>query len=256
MLKEGCYTRANEISSNTTSFWYIKKDSTFIHVLRWSKNLQIKSIRMGTWHYLGDSMLSLKYQRLKSSLLLNSKIEYHAETKGSPDSVYFNVSIKGLNCALPGYCGLVFDNEKKEYASFGIAVGYGFGGVIVDANGNATFAIHKNLYFGSIGVNTTSGYYPITVTTFPYNNHHTLVITVPLKDSTNDINFISLDDREVFRYRPIPPGKKIRVSNADLVINFITKDKTPFLNVLYESKKTQPYLTGPIDELIEYLRRE
>lgn len=256
VLKEGCYTGRNEITANTSTFWYIKKDSSFIYLFR-SKDQKVKTIRMGKWHYVGDSLLSLQFYPLKSSILIDSKIDYYAETKGSADSVYFNISIKGPNCAYPGFCGLVFDNIKKDYDRFGIAVGYGFKGVDADTNGNVIFAIPKNIYFGSVGVTSTPEYYPITINTFPYNNYHTLTISLPLQDSTNDIDVSKFYDKpDTFRYRSNPSGKSLMVVDHDLVLNFITKDRTPFLTVLYEAKKRQPNLTGPIDELIEFLRKE
>ena len=254
VLREGCYTGRNEITVNTTTFWYIKNDSTFIYLFK-SKDHKVKAIRMGKWHYLGDSLLSLQFHTLKSSILLNSKIDYHAETKGSSDSVYLNVSIKGPNCAYPGYCALIFDNERNEYARFGI--GGGFRSASADANGNVSITIHKNIYFGSLGIVTPPGYYPITINTFPHNNYHSLTITPPFKDSINDIDISKFNDMpDTFRYRSNPSGESLIVADHDLVMNFITKDKTPFLNVLYDARKREPYLTGPIDELIEFLRKE
>lgn len=256
LLEEGCYSNGYEITPATTNFWYIKKDSSFIWFYT-SKNCQIKFIRMGKWHYLGDSVLSLQYYALKSTLLVNSKIDYQAETKGSSDSVYFYGNIKGPNCGLTGHCGLIFDNDKKDYTRYGVSVGYGLRGVTTDVNGNFGFAIHKNLYFGSLGIVSTPDYFPLTITTFPNYNYHTLNITVPLKDSSNDIDINKFDDRpEVYKYRPNPERKKMQANDHDLFINFITKDRTPLLNILYEARKRQPYLVGPIDELIEFLKRE
>jgi hypothetical protein len=253
-LKEGCYGRRNTLDSTSYRLWFIKNDSTFIYIGR-SIDYKIGFIRMGKWYYLGDSMLSFQYKPLKSTLLLNSTIDYHAETKGSADSVYFNVTLKGPTCAYPGYCGLVFDNEKKEYARFGQAVGYGFRGVGVFDNGEVSFTIHKNSYSGSFGVTSSPAYYPLTINTFPNNNYHTLIINVPLKDSTNDVDISKFNEQpEVLRYRPSQPGKKMVFRDHDLLINFITKDRTPLLDILFEAKKRQPYLTGPIDELIEFLK--
>ncbi len=251
ILNEGCYGRGYKIDAKSYRLLFIKKDSTFIQIIR-STDYKIVLIRMGKWDYLGDSMLSFQYKPLKSTLLLNSTIDYHAETKGSADSVYFNVTLKGPTCAYPGYCGLVFDNEKKEYARFGESVGYGFQGVGAPDNGILIFAIHKRLYSGSFGI-TSNPYYPLIINTFPYNNYHNLVINVPLKDSTNNVDISKFDERpEIFRYRPVPPGVLVR--DHDLLINFITEDRNPLLSILYEAKKRQPYLTGPIDELIEFLK--
>ncbi|MEP7236882.1 MAG: hypothetical protein ABI685_03415 [Ferruginibacter sp.] len=256
LLKEGSYSYGHyKGNPDKTQFWYIKKDSTFINFYVFN-DYNIRAIRMGKWQYLGDSMISFLYVPLKSTLLLNSTIDYHAETKGSSDSVYFYGSVKGSdNKPLP-LCGLVFDNLQKEFARFGVAVGYGFTGGHSDANGNFGFTTPKNRYFGSIGIAFTPDYYPLTINTFPGNNYHTLTITVPLKDSSNDIDISKFDFRpEVFKYRPSKPGQNIRVRSGDLLINYITKEKTLLLDVLNEARKKQPYLVGPIDELIEYLRK-
>lgn len=211
---------------------------------------------MGKWQHLGDSMISIRYVPLESTLLLNSIVEYQAETKGSVDSVYFYGSVKGYDKKPLSYCALVFDNSEREYARFGVAVGYGFRGAHLDANGNFGFAIPKNLYFGSLGISPTPDYYPLTVNTLPDNNYHTLNIILPLKDSTNDIDISKFDFRpEIFKYRPSKPGQKMFVKSSDLPINFITSDKTLLLDILYESRRKQPYLIGPIDELIRYLRK-
>ncbi|MBL7703179.1 MAG: hypothetical protein JNM14_13080 [Ferruginibacter sp.] len=255
VLKEGCYVRGYNLGTpNNTTYWYVKKDSTFIHFFE-TKEYNIKSIRMGKWQYLGDSMISIRYFPLKSAVLLNYKVEYQGETKGSTDSVYFYGSILGYDKKPLSYSAIVIDNPEREYARFGVAVGYGFRGITVDANGNFNFAVPKNLYFGSLGVSPTPDHYPLTVNTFPNNNYHTLNITLPLKDSTNDIDISKFDYRpDTLRYRPSNPNQKLRIKSNDLPINFLTSDKNLLLNMLYESRKKQPYLVGPIDELIEYLK--
>jgi len=255
VLEEGCYVIGYEINSSTTNFWYIKKDSSFFAIYT-DNNHQIKTVRMGKWQYLGDSMISLQYLPLRSTLLLKSMIEYKAETKGSPDSVYFYGSIKDPQCEYPGTCGFIFDNAKKEYARFRSTAGYGFKSVNTNSNGDFGFVIHKSLYFGSLGVLATSDYYPLTINTFPGNNYHTLIIKVPRKDSTNDIDISKFDERpEIYKYKPFKEKKVRKYIHGELGITFITKDKTILLEKLYEFRKKQPYLVGPIDELIEYLRK-
>jgi len=255
VLKEGCYVRGHNFGSpDNTTYWYIKKDSTFIHFFE-TKEYNIKSIRIGKWQYLGDSMISIRYLPLKSTLLLNAVVEYQAETKGSIDSVYFYGSVKGYNKRPLSYCALVFDNYEREYARFGVAVGYGFKGAHPDANGNFSFAIPKNLYFGSLGISPTPDHYPLTINTLANNNYHTLNIILPLKDSTNDIDISKFDYRpDTFRYRTSKTSQNIRVKSSDLLMNFISADKTLLLDLLYESRKKQPYLVGPIDEIIKYLK--
>ncbi len=255
ILKEGCYVSGHNFGpADNTTYWYIKKDSTFIHFFE-TKEYNLKSIRIGKWRYLGDSIISIQYLPLKSTILLNSVVEYRAETKGSVDSVYFYGSVKGYDKKPLSYCALVFDNPEREYARFGLAVGYGFKGTHLDANGNFGFAIPKNLYFGSLGISPTPDHYPLTINTLPNNNYHTLNIILPLKDSTNDIDISKFDFRpDTFRYRPSKP--KMRIKSTDLPINFITNNRTLLLDMLYESRKKQPYLVGPIDELIEYLKKQ
>jgi len=258
VLQEGCYSTGHyKGNPDKTQFWYIKKDSTFINFFVF-KDYYIGVVRIGKWQLLEDSMISLEYLPLKLTVLLNSTIDYHAETKGSPDSVYFYGSVKGNdNKPLP-FCTLILENPEKEFTRFGIAVGYGFRGIGTDANGNFGFGVPKNRYFGTIGIAFTPEYYPLTINTFPNNNYHTLTITVPFKDSTNDIDVSRFNFKpEVFRFHPYKQGQNIRIRRSDdLLINFITSDKTLLLDVLYESRKKQPYLVGPIDELIEYLKKQ
>lgn len=121
-LKEGCYSYGHYSGNpNETRFWYIKNDSTFIHFYV-SKDYNIKLIRKGKWQYIGDSMISFQYAPLKSTLLLNSTVDYHAETKGSTDSIYFYGSVKTHDRKTLPYSALVFDNLQREYARYGMCV--------------------------------------------------------------------------------------------------------------------------------------
>lgn len=254
ILKEGSYARGYYSGiPDKTMFWYIKSDSTFINF--YIDQGRLKSIRKGEWHYLSDCKVSIRYQSMKSSILLNSKVDYEAETKGSPDSIYFCGSIKGSNGKPLAFSTLVLDDNRGQYAKFGAGVGYGFQGIMTDTNGDFKFSVLKNHYFGRLGVAAGADYYPLTINTLPNNNYHTLHITVPMKDYTNDIDITKFNDiPEIYKYHPVKGKGPFKNKEHELLLSFISDNSDILISVLKKARLQQPYLVGPIDEMIDFLQ--
>lgn len=252
-LKEGCYVKGTSPATNEGLFYFFKRDYSFISIYVYQN--KIKMVRMGMWDYLGDSMLRFRYLDFKSAILINARIEYAAETKEAMDSVYFKGTVRDTDGSPQAFGMLILDNERNDFRRFGVATGYGLHGLSTDSKGEFSFSIPQSQYHGSIGVMITPAYYPVSITTSPNQNYHTLVITVPARDSTNDVDYCRFDSRpEVFKYRIAGSKVRFKVKSNELPLTYISKDPEILLRILHKAKKQQPNLIGIIEELTAFLR--
>ena len=252
-LKEGCYVKGTSPATNEGLFYFFKRDYSFISIYVYQN--KIKMVRKGMWDYIGDSLLRFRYLDFKSAILIHARIEYSAETKEAMDSVYFRGTVRDTEGQPKAFSMLVLDNEKNDFRRFGVATGYGFQGLSTDSKGEFSFSVPQNQYHGSIGVIVNSAYYPVSITTSPNQNYHTLVITVPAKDSTNDVDYCRFDSRpDVFKYRIASSTRRFKVKSNELPLTYISRDSEILLRILHNAKKQQPNLIGIIEELTAFLK--
>ena len=229
IISIGLYSGGNcSEGGSLCGFYWLRKDHSFLFVQGFQG--YITSAGIGNWSYgkayyvedkktvVQDSTFQFNFTKLPGLYLFNGNIDYHAETKGSTDSIYVEGWLKGTDGRPVGTATVAFSNGW---------------GTLADTTGHFKLSISFLKATGTIKIiKTYFGYYPTTIDLQPNYNYYRLNVTVPF---LGDKPFIPVEEGDSIKlkYGVIKKGSGIQAA----------PEKVPYLfQLLSEAEKNQPLL--------------
>lgn len=236
-IKEGVYKGGICVDEAICGYWFIKTNQTFVFCDFEDNNL--KNFGSGSWSLAEDSIVHFIFSETKIPILEETTVKYTSETKRPFDSIYISGKITTNTDKSVSYSSIIVNNAYQT---------------VSNSEGQFRMVLPRTVLLNNLIVlNKIQGFKPFEVALNKNNNHHNLILNMPV---LNSIKYNWVYNPNPLLVAPLSRSLvelKISYSNKKNInasISFLEEDKSWMMNMLLQSKKSQPALAANIDEML------